>query len=314
MRRIDLLIGEARRETDNTEFTDETGIQDSEWLRWANSAQTRILSLIHQTHPDVLEEEANQPGVAGQESYDIPDHTFMGTRIKDVWYSRTGETTDFYRLKKGSMKERLYSTNGSPVFYIRQSDKILLQPQPDTTGIIKVLYQKELPRMDIRRGTISSVTLDGGTRTITQLVLDTTVSFDDTEIINEATISIVDVNGVIQMEGIPVTDVNSTTGVISIGAGFVYDVGETIGVGNYIVLGAYSSTHSDLPIVCERYVVDFMIWKLEKRDSNSKSPEISEELMAQEADILSSFSESDHDVSGVAILDNQYLDPFTRNF
>lgn len=314
MRRIDLLLAEARQETDNKEFTDETGIQDSELLRWANSAQTRILSLIHQNHPDVLEEESTFAGVLGQEQYDIPAHTFMKTRMKSLWYSRTGQTTDYYLLKKGSMKERLFSTNGSPVFYIRQSDKVLIQPQPDTTGVFKILYQKELPRLDIRRGTVSSVTLDTVDRNVDSLILDNTVNIDAEEIQAEGWISIVDFYGNIKMEGIPVTEANSETGVITIAPGFVYNEGDTIEVGDYVVLGKYSSTDSDLPDICERYIVDFMIWKLEKRDSNMKSPELSEELVAQEVDIIASFAEADQDVKGVTILDNQYLDPYTRNF
>jgi len=307
MRRLDLLISEARQETDNSLFTDETGIQDSEFIRWANSGQSKIISLIQRAHPDLFQRENEIAGVQGQEEYSLPAKTFLGTRVQQIEYSRTGLKRDYYLLKKGSLKERVNGPVGSPSFYIRFSGKFLVQPSPETTGKFRVVTQLALPRIDIKRATVSSAVLNTGNNTITSLTLDTTLNIDASEIISEGYICIVDKDGNILMEGIPVDDVNTTTGVVTIHTGFTFTTGETIPSGSFVVLGNYSSTHSSLPDIAERYLVEFMIWKVEKRDSNNSSTEANQELDLIAADIVDSFSEADEDVSYVPILDSQYM-------
>lgn len=308
LRRIDLLIGDARRETDNVIFTDETGIQDSEFLRWANSAQTRILSLIQQAHPDLFQRSTVIPAVQNQEQYDIPAKTFLGTRIQMLEYSRTGQDRDYYPLKKGNLHERVNGPSGDPAFYIRFSKKFLVQPKPQNTGSFRAITQLALPRLDTRRATVLSSTLDTVTNTITTLNFDPSLDIDSENIQNEGYICLVDKDGNLLMEAIPVDSVDTTTGLVTVHAGFTFQTGETAPAGSFAVLGQYSSTTSELPEVAERYIVDFMIWKLEKRDSNTVSQEINQELMAMEQEIVDSFALPDDDVSYVAVLDPQYLD------
>jgi hypothetical protein len=308
MRRFDLLITDARGETDNAQFTDETGIQDSEFIRWGNSAQTRILSLIQQAHPDLFQRQTVIAAVAQQEEYNLPSRTFLGTRVQMIEYSKTGQTRDYYPLKKGNLKERVNGPSGDPSFYIRFSTKFLVQPAPQGAGSFRVITQLALPRLDIRRAVVSTVSLDTVNKTITSLVFDNTLNIDAVEMQNESYICIVDKDGNILMKGIPVDSVDSATGVVTVHSGFTYQTAETIAVGAFAVLGAYSSTHSQLPEVAERYLTDFMIWKLEKRDANQSSSEISQEIRDQEMEIVDSFALPDDDVSYVTILDPQYLD------
>lgn len=313
MRRIDLLINEARQETDNTAFTDETGLQQSEFLRWANSAQTRILSLIQQEHPDLFQQQTIFNGVQGQESYPIPPKTFLTTRLQMVEYSRTGQDRDYYQLKKGWLSERVNGPMGTPAFYIRFSTNILIQPQPDTNGKIRVVTQLALPRLDLRRAVVQSSILDTVTNTITNLTLDPNVSIDAQDMIDEGYICINDKDGNILMEGIPVSDVNITTGIVTVYPGFTFQAGETIPAGSFVTLGQYSTTNSMLPDVAERYLVDFMCWKAEKRDANQSSIEMSQEIKDQEMDIVSSYGVPGDDVDYVAVLDAQFLDTdYTR--
>lgn len=308
MRRIDLLISEARQETDNNQFTDETGIQDSEFLRWANSAQTRIYSLIQQTHPDLYTRETEIDAVYGQEAYDLPELTFLGARIKMIEYSKTGQKRDYYPLKKGSLHERVNGDPGTPAFYILQSGQLLIQPAPQTSGKFRVVTQKALPRLDTRRAKVLSVTLDTVTRTITTLNLDPSLNLEATVLENEGYMSIVDKDGNIKMDAIPVDSIDTTTGLVTVTSGFVYGATETISAGDWVCAGSYSSTNSELNDNVERYLVDFMIWKLEKRDSSQTSQEISQELKDQEFEIVTSYGTPDDDVNYVTVLDPQYMD------
>lgn len=308
MRRIDLLVNDARTETDNLIFSDSTGIQDSEFLRWANSAQTRIYSLIQQTNPNLFTRETIISAVTNQEAYSIPALTFLGSRISMVEYSKTGQTRDYYLLKQGSIYERVNGSSGDPAFYIPQSGQLLIQPAPQSGGTFRVITQKELPRLDIRRASVLSVTLDDVTRTITALNLDPTLNLDTTTIEAENYITIVDKDGNIKMDAIPVTAVDPTTGLVTLSAGFVYDSGETIAAGDWVCAGPYSSTNCELSNNVERYLVDFMIWKVEKRDSSQTSQEISQEIKDQEFDITTSYASPTDDIVRPSILDAQYLD------
>ena len=51
MERLELLILKARQESDNVTFSDDSGIQDSEFVRWANRAQTFIQLAIMNLYP-----------------------------------------------------------------------------------------------------------------------------------------------------------------------------------------------------------------------------------------------------------------------
>lgn len=311
MRRIDLLISEARQETNNVIFTDDTGIQDSEFLRWSNSAQMRLLSLIQQAHPDLFQRETIVQAIQGQEEYDIPANTFLGTRVQNIEYSRTKLTEDYYLLKKGFLKERVNGPTGTPSFYIRFSNQFFCQPSPATSGSFRVISQLALPRLDIRRAVVASSVLDGSTNSITSLILNTSLDIADQMMIAESYICIVDKDGAILMEGIPISDVNITTGVVTIDPGFSYISGESIPAGSFVVLGQYSSTHSQLPIVAERYLVEMMIWKCAKRDANAASQEQSSEIAQIENEIVASYAEPDEDISFVAVLNSEYMDTDT---
>lgn len=308
VRRIDLLLNEARQESDNIEFSDSTGLPDESFLRWSNSAQKRIMSRILQEHPDVFQTEKIITVVQGQEAYSLPSDTFLGTRLENLEYSRDGQARNYYRLQQGKLPERLNGNAGSPEFYIRRSSEILIQPKPQAAGTLRLTLQRRIPRLDKRRGTVSAVTLDTVNRMITSLTLDTTQFIDAERLQDEYYMSVVDIDGNVQMRAIPVLAVSEATGIVTIGTSFVYEEGETIAVGDYVLLGEYSTTHSQLDEVCERYLTEFMIWKAKKRDSDAEAPEDNQELAAIEEEIVASYAEADSDVDYVPIIDGNFLD------
>lgn len=307
MRQLELLINQSRVDTDNIEFSDTTGIPDSFFIQRANDAQDRIHSLILQQHPDIFLKEKIISSVYGQEAYSAPSDCYLGNRIVQVDYSPSGNENDYFQLKQGRLPERISGIQGVPAWYIRRSGAILLQPKPQSDAAkIRLTYQKKLAKLDIRRATVSAVTLT--TDEITSLTLDTTVAFDQTSLVEENFLTVVDKNGVVKMASIPFTDIDATTGVVTIEAGFTFEDGETIEVGDYVCKGALSTTHSELPDVCERYLIAYMDWKVLKKDSSADSIEQSEELQAMEAEIIDTFKETDDDVDYVTILDDGYLE------
>lgn len=315
MRRIDLLISESRAETDNVTYSDTSGISQDQFLRWANSGQTRILSLINQTFPHAFLNESTIDVVSGQGEYDIPTDAFLGSRMVLVEFKNSGVTDQFYyKLVSGRPVERVNGLNGMPVFYIRKDNKILLQPVPDRPGTLRILRQRVMPKLDIRRAVVSSVVLDTVNRTITSLVLDTTLEIDAEKLKAEGYMCVVDKDGNQQMAGIPIDDVNDSTGVVTVSAGFVYKSGESITAGQYVVSGINSTTNSELNDVAERYLVEFMNWKAQKRDSSEDSGEASAEMKDIENDIVQSYSEADADVVYPPILDASYFGSEWRRY
>lgn len=308
MRNIQLLIDQSRRATENEEFSTTTGITDEEFIQYLNDGQDRLESSIQVRFRNFFQDESIISTVVGQESYDIPQDALLGTRIEYVEYSSTGQDKDYYALKLGNLIERKTGVFAEPSFYIRRSKTILLTGQPQTSGAkLRVTYQKKLARLDIRRATVSAVTL--ASSSITSLTLDTSVLLDDTALLEEGYVTVVNKYGAIQMKRIPVTAIDTSTGVVTIEPGFTFESGETIAVGDYLLRGPVSTTHSELPDICERYLLSYANWKIFRRDSSNDAIEQGQELQVLERDILDGFEEPEGDVPTVAVLDPQFITP-----
>lgn len=306
MKNIDLLVNQARAETENEEFSDTTGIKDSSFLFWANLAQERIQSLIVQTHPDIFIKENVSNTQSRVEGYNLPWDTFLGTNVTNVEYSTDGNDLSYRKLKQGRMNERISGVFGDPSFYIRRGSELLLQPCPDTSNAkIRVNYIRALPKLDLRRAKVASVVLTGNE--ITSLILDTQELIDRDALLETNYISVVDRSGNLKMVRIPIDDINEASGVVSVTAGFEFEDGETIAVGNYLCAGEYSTTKSQLPEVCERYLIQYMTFRAFRKDSNTDSNLFGNELQALEQEIVSSFAEPDQDVDYVPILDGDNM-------
>lgn len=307
MRNISLLITASRRATENQEFTDTAGIQDEEFLQYFNDGQEEIHSVLNSTFPHILMGEKIISCTQSQEAYDIPSNAYLGTRIDMVEYSPSGLTQDYYPLKKGSLKERLNGISSNPSFYIRNGSQLLLQPPPQQAGTLRVSFQRAIPRLDKQRATVLSVTLDGSTKTITALSFDPNLVLDSEALLEENYITIVDKFGQIKMQGIPVSAIDTSTGAVTLDAGFVYQTGETIAVGDFALRGTFSSTNSELPDVCEKYLLEYSNTRILMRDSSTDADTIAQILAKVQTTLQTAFAEPDSDPDYVPVLDGQYL-------
>jgi len=304
MRRVDLLITASRRATENQEFTATAGIQDVEFLQYLNDGQEEIHSILQSTFPSILTAYKVQTAVQSQEAYSVPRDLYLGTRIDQIEYSCSGVDTDYYILKKGQIKERLNTQAGNPAFYIRRGSEILVQPRPQQAGLIRWSYQKAIPKFDVRRGTVLAVTLSGSS--ITALTIDT-VPDDADAIVEQGFMSVVDRNGAIQMRSIPVTAIDSVTGIVTVEPGFTFQAGETIALGNYACAGDFASTNSELPEVCEKYLLEYCNLRILMRDSQTDSAQISQILSKVQETLRLAFAEPDGDPDRIPLLDVQFL-------
>jgi hypothetical protein len=306
MRRLDLLITQSRKNTGNENFTETTGISDEQHIEAANHGQEYIQSIVSTIFTDLFQVEKIIDTTPNESDYDIPADALLGTRIDLVEYSPTGNESDYYNVNKGNKREKLSGISSTPSFYIRRNKTISLQPQPSqSSGKLRITYQQALPKLDIRRGTVLSSTTSGSS--LTSLVLDFTQQIDDTELLEENYITVVNKLGEIQMAGIPISAIDTTTGVVTIDAGFTFEDGETISVGDYVLRGKRSTTHSELADTFERFLLAYTNWKVFKIDSSQDSVEAQEELRIIGEDIKAACNEPDGDVSFVPILNGEYL-------
>jgi len=304
MRSLDQLITASRRATGNTDFTSTAGVQDEEFIQALNDAQEEIHSIINVLFPTILMAEKYVDVTISQETYSIPSDCYMGTRIDNISYSPSGLDQDYYIIRKGSLKERIDGINGNPSFYLRQGSNLIIQPPPQNGGKLRIVYQKAIPYLDIRRGTVQAVTL--GTNTITSLTLDP-AGLDASALLEQNYITIVDKYGAVKMKDIPVDAIDTATGVVTVSPGFTFQSGETIVVGQYALRGKNSSTNSLLPDVCEKYLLEYCNMRIFVRDSSTDQAEVAALMAKIEGTLKQAFAEPDNDPDRIPIIDPFYL-------
>lgn len=305
MRRTDQLILASRRSTENQEYTATAGVQDEEFIQYLNDGQEEIQSLINSSFPRILMKEGVIQVVQNQEAYSLPVDVFLGTRLDYVEYSPSGNSADYYTLKKGTLKERLNGPSGNPSFYIRRNSELLIQPIPQQAGLLRVNYQKVVPRLDIRRATVLNVIL--GTNTITTLTLDIAQLIDSDALLSENYVTVVDKNGVVKMRSIPVTAIDTSTGVVTVDPSFTFSSGESIAAGDYLLRGTYSTTNSQLPDICEKYLLEYCNLRILVRDSSTDANQVQAIMSKVQQTLQANFADVDSDPDYVPILDGSFL-------
>ena len=154
MRSVTRLIEQVRRQTENEEFDSFVGISDEEFIQYLNDAQYNLQAAIVHQHPRVFTAEAVINAVSGQESYELPSDCLLGNKVHNVEYSSTGAESDYYVLEQSTIKYRVPGINGAPIKYIRMGGKVLLSPQPQTGGKLRITYIQRLRELDKRQAQV----------------------------------------------------------------------------------------------------------------------------------------------------------------
>ena len=298
MRYVKYLIDQVRKQTENEEVTDFTGIQDSEFLQYLNDAQHNLQALITQQCPDVFTSESIIQAVSGQERYELPSDCYLNNKIVNVEYSATGNDDDFYVIEQDILKRRVPGVSSAPLRYIRQDGNILLTPQPQSSGKIRVTYIKRIRELDLRRATITSVpTISNSSSWYINLEEVNVEALSEDEYI-----CIVDKKGRTIVKNLLVKNVSDSRITLEPHTSIEEDL--DIQIGHYIVGGEDSSTHGDFDRSVERYMIAYCAWKILKRDSSMDSNEASTELSSMAQEIVKSYAAISDDVSLVPELNS----------
>lgn len=262
MERIDLLIQRIRRYTGTQSFTDsatgtaQTGVQTQMIVDLLNDAQHSLHGTLFSMAPSLFITTDTQNIVADQEAYSLPSDAFLGRNLISVDY-KNGTGSDYYKLTKKDSHLRASDESGDPYQYVQHNKSILLNPVPDraVANGLRITYEYALPELDVRRGKVSVV--DDGSNPTSITITNTThmdIAFGSSD--DPEYITVVDKDGVIQMDQIAVSAYDSGTGVITCAVSA--DATELVSVNDYVVIGKRASTHSELPGFCELFLTKFV--------------------------------------------------------
>lgn len=317
-RRVDRLITHIRSITENETANSTTDITDNEIIEYLNEAQHRIQAKIVAQHPRVFINETTVSAVQNQEEYNLESSAFLANKILTIEYTPNSSANRpvYYKLLPGYERDRISHVSGHPKYYIRRdkfnqdTGSFIASPAPqDANGAFRVTFIQRMDNLDKRRGIVSLAT-DSGTA-ITALTLDVsgTPPIDSTDLADHEYFCVVDKNGNMKMrnlefDGDGSDSIDTSTGVVTLeGSSFTYASGESIAVGDYIVGGKDTNTHSVLPRNVERYLINFAAFKVLKTDSSIDVGEQLQELALLEQDIVNSYQEIEEDIHEIAIID-----------
>jgi hypothetical protein len=302
MKKLDDLITEARRQTDNSDNTNteaSDSVSTEEFIYAANDAQDRLQSLITARYPEEFVTQKIIDIVSGTEAYSISDRVYLNARIHSVEWSYTGNIKDYYVIQSGKIRER-DTQSGSPCFYIRRNGQLLLNPIPNTSvSKLRVNYERELDDVDVRRAKVTGTT---GTP-LTSIAIDSAQT-GITSLGAGDYICISDKYGVVKAYNIPVT--SATISAITIPS-HTLGTDESITAGDYVTIGKYTTTHSKLSDACERHLVAYMVWRILMRDDKKRARDKEQEYLSIESDIIAGYSDITRDVEFIPILDSELL-------
>jgi len=312
MRSIDKLVAIVRERTKNPDYTyvpttgvTSSGISNTLILEYLNAAQAHLQAAILAQYPNEFIESEEISLVSGTEAYTISDNVFANNKLVSVQYNQNNNSTDYYDLPQATIRDR-DTRSGIPQFYIRRSGQILVNPIPTSSvGKIRVEYYRALDTLDLRRGTITSITEAGGYLTQITLTAGTKDNYPY-ELNLSDYVSVNTLAGVPTTYAIPVSTYTAATGILAMPA-TTFPAGATIAAGSYVTIGNYSTTHSKLPDNCERYLISYAAKRVLTTDTSESSIEEDAELKMIETDILQSFANESRDITYYPILDYEIM-------
>jgi hypothetical protein len=299
------IIEESRRDTRNEDIptsNEQVGISTEDFLRYANFAQEKCFSVIIAAKSTRFEVPKVIDLVVDQMEYDIEDNVYLGESVKNVEYSNSGLDRDYHEIREVSLSRRS-DESGHVTNYIRHAGGLIFTPKNNVSGAkVRVVYDRMVDTLDLRRGTVTDRTISS--TALTTLTLDTTTH--DADALERAQyLCVNDAYGNVTMYNIPITSYDSATGVVTLDS-FTFDTGETCAVGSYVTVGEYTTTHSKLNKICEKYIAQYMEYKIFRRDSSEDQKAAKEDMRESIGEIAQAYADNPRDECDIQI-DNEAL-------
>lgn len=302
-RRLEEMISDARSQAYSEDYSSTEGWDDDVVARLFNQGLNMLYHRITEVDSPANIEETSIDSVALQQAYSIPIDVQMAIRIMDVRYQWGGQAYNFVTLQQGLISERFDYPVNIPDLYCVRDGQILLSPTPNQsrTDAIIINYQKRMRTLDVRRGQLSSKTDTPVTITLTfpsSSQKFANMQNNANSVLDERDyICLVDRDGEPIVSQIPVASYNTSTQIITAETDYSFPTDElaaldaaiAAGTAIYVVSGKYASSHSELDIQAEDYLIDYVIVQLLRLQSNIAEMQ---ELRIREQTILNALVSS----------------------
>lgn len=309
------IINGVRRDTRNADdiptSTNLVGIETKDFLRYANYAQQKLQSILSAVSHEIFERQKEIDIIAGQAAYDIPDNVYIGTRIRSVRYSPTGNAVDYCRLLPKNPYD-VYSGTGSPFRYHRRNGQIILEPTPSQSGgKLEVTYERRLDTLAIRSAQVNG-TPSGTTVDLTHGTFGAPSTDVEALLTKDTYFCISDAYGTPMLYNAVISSYNAGTDAITTAANVSTYLVTGYALSNladgYLTIGKWTRTHSELPDDCERYLTAYTAKSIYKRESSTSLLDEDPDLKDILKDLIESFKVPDKDVKSIPVMDYTMFD------
>jgi hypothetical protein len=278
MKRLEHLINEVRKSTDNTESN---GVTDAELIEYFNDGVRFIQNLIFKHNPKAdLFRASETYSPAASNEYTLPADIFAVNAIMQV------EVND-YPL------ERIDEGNKNEMDGYWTEDGVLKISDNEYNQDVTVNYFQELPRFDKRWGKISVVNAG------VSLVLEAGYDADASEV--DDYITVVDKYGDPVLEGVYID---------SFAGGATWTTASAltgVSAGHYVCMGKRSANRVTLPLACKTYLMDYVRQRVYTRNNYNDANKQVYFTDKQEADIVALFSNNSKDSVAIPVSDLTHL-------
>lgn len=263
MRRAELLIKQIQRATENERVGANDGISLEEYYQYLTDGQRFIQQAIIAAGSRRFRTYTTW-SADGLETKALPFDVLSPEAVVTLEYSSSGLERDYCKLERRTQLER-WSDTGVPFQYILEGTDLKINAYP-ATGSFRLVYNRRLPRLDKRRGTVASRTLT--TLALTALTITPSGAFVQADYDLFDHICVVGWDGTVKMRAIPYTAV-SAAGVLTIqGTTYNAPTGSTAPVGDYVTLGEYATTHPQVDDQCESVLLLYGEKRILMRDAS----------------------------------------------
>ena len=292
MRRIDFLIKQCRRATDNT---DKNAVNDYEILQYFNDAQSAIQGIVFSNNPDadVFTKSLFCNLTSGQLTVDLPSDIYAQNAVKDVFSVESLTNNIILPINRVTARE-VYSSFG---YYLEgKTLRLTTNIRSNAVANLMIRYEAEIPNLSLKLATVTNIA--GQIVTVSTDILDNFPTFFE----EDEMFSVVDAVGTQTAKNLRL--LNPADGVVALE--FDGDV-STIVVGNSLCLGANSTTHPVLMNNTETFLLAYVNRMLFGRNSESDLTPQNVFTVSEEERIIEIYSDNVKDSISPPSTDTDYL-------
>ncbi len=304
MKNVEQLIDMSRKLTGNTRYDSNSGVPQEVFVQYLQNAQDALIKEITNSNSKYFKKKEIVTVVNGQARYDYPTSCIIQHIDNISWTdSLNGNNTYWQPLYKSVEKEAVSITPGYPYSYIPYQDGVYMNP-PLQYGFLQFSYLSTVLGAQKKAGKVKSRLIATG-NILSSLELDPSEkSYDEKEINSDYFLCVTDKIGNIKASNVPYNSI--TAGVFNLDS-YTLPSGQSIDVGDFILVGRYKTNVPQFPDLCESYLLKHMNYEAKYGDSSNWTDKYFQDLERSFASLLYLFATKSSDITEIPITNIDYL-------